>query len=1166
MNQLIKNELYKRDEIVNTFDRNYLLEAGAGAGKTTLIVQRIINHILNNDIDPANLVAITFTKAASTELSERIQKRALEYLLKETDPIVINRLRSVDKIFTGTIHSFCELILSELPFDANLTPGYEIVEDDEEFHKNIWYNFLRDKQDEYKELADLLKDFGIDYLKLNSSVMLALNNPDVRFCGFDFIDYSEAFKEFEDIKDKYKDLKYKDLGKQKSIARLINPLLEEGGDLKDYTNKFYNAFNGKDFIFNIDELYNGLLKKGTEIEEPERFKDLINDLYNLNIKIQKIKYNACTEFVNLVVNYKNKNYKGKLTFNDLLYKASKLIKESDNARNHFKNKYKYFYVDEFQDTDPMQAELVLYLTHDGNYDDIKSWQDLNPSPGSLFVVGDPKQSIYRFRRADISTYNKVKEMVENTGEVVYLDINFRSSDDICKWVQDTFKKSDDSEFGFDEESNSYQAGFKKILSLWDDKTNEVEKQDKQINGVYYYDYPEKEDEYYVAEIIKNLIDNSYITEKVRTDEIDSEGKDYYNKTRKIKESDIMLLTKTNKETGVYLKALKDRGISALLSGEKILGNTREVLNLYLLIDALIDYRDSIKVVSALRNSFYIDLETIDLILEEDEYLTTYIFNKKKQDKIIHPSVKKAFETMNEMISMTRNLSPIAFLEKIIENKIGVFDISKEYDDLELKDACSSLRQTVEILKSKKCISFYELREELKNLKDQEVNNELPLDEFESKNAVRIMNIHKAKGLEAGIIILAGGSKYRSASLSSPCHFVSRNKKGENIGYINYPETNVNSSGPNEEQNRSIEKLFIEAELDRLLYVAATRAKSALIVANAQGEANFLYPLSSQINVDREIKANESKLDNLSVQILSLEKERELSLTKDLRLQKEICSPSYIKLTPSKFKVIKSKEKSNNVFVKKGPKLKTYDRKKDKQETFQGPRGPIYGTIVHRAIEILMKKSSNLKKYEEAQIIYATEQSLNEVIDALEINKINISSIYSIFSPIVDELLAMRLEKGNKEAQSYLKGKMKVFVEASLLQFVNNEGVKELLSKAKEIYTELPFTIALNKENVEVYDAISVFSNVNKGYNSKQKEFLINGTMDLVVKNHDDSWTILDYKTNTISQGNVTKTLKSAYTPQLNGYKILFEEILKEQNARVRDLVIYSTFIDKLIYI
>ena len=121
--ELIAIELKKREEIINTFDMNYLLEAGAGAGKTTIIVQRIINHIITSDINPANLVAITFTKAAATELAERIQLKALDYLKDETNPEIIERLKAVDRIFTGTIHSFCELILREMPFDANITPN-----------------------------------------------------------------------------------------------------------------------------------------------------------------------------------------------------------------------------------------------------------------------------------------------------------------------------------------------------------------------------------------------------------------------------------------------------------------------------------------------------------------------------------------------------------------------------------------------------------------------------------------------------------------------------------------------------------------------------------------------------------------------------------------------------------------------------------------------------------------------------------------------------------------------------------------------------------------------------------------------------------------------------------------------------------------------------------
>lgn len=1156
MNRLIIDEMRKRDEIVKTFYKNYLLEAGAGAGKTTIIVQRIINQILNEDIDPSNIVAITFTKKASMELAERIQKEALKCLLDEKDLDRINRLKSVDKMFTGTIHSFCQLMLSELPFDADLTPGYEIVEDDEEFHTNIWYNFLRDKQKDYKELADILEYFGIDYLKLNSSVLLALNNPDVKFTGYEPVDYKEIFKDFEKIKEEYKDLKYKNLGKQKSIARLVNSILEDDGELKEYTSKFYNAFNGKDFVFDIDVLYNGLIKKGTEIDEPERFKALIYDLYDLNLKIQKIKYNTCTEFVNMVVDYKKKYYKGKLTFNDLLYKASKLIRESVEAREHFKDKYKCFYIDEFQDTDPMQAELLLYLTHSGSYDGIRDWNDFNPLPGSLFVVGDPKQSIYRFRRADITTYNKVKTMIEKTGEVVYLDINFRSSDCICDWVQDTFKKKEDS-FGFEEESSSYQAGFKKILSLWDDKTEEL---DKQLLGVNLYDYPDRNDEYYVANMVKNLIDDYYIAEKVSTNTIDANEKDYYNQLRSVKASDIMILTKTNEETGVYLRALKKMDIQALLSGEKILGSTREVMNLYILVDALTDYKNNVKLVSALRNSFYIDLETIDLFMEEDKNLAAYIFNKKKQEKISHPSIRNAFEAMSEMISMTRDLSPVGFLEKIVEDRAGIFDIHREYGVLELKDANSSIRQTIEIIKSKRIDSFYELKEELKNLMSKKVSNELPLNEYESKNAVRIMNIHKAKGLEADIVILVGGSKRRSASLKSPCHFVCKNEEGENIGYINYPDKNFKTMGPNEKENRDLETDFISAEVDRLLYVAATRAKSVLIVANAEDEANFIYPLSSQIDNYIDIGL-EDEINEDTVEELSYEKQRELALTKDLRIQKEISTPSYIKLVPSKFKLEDREEKQDYILVKRGPKLKHYNVKKYKKDIYKDPRGPLYGTIVHRAIEILMKKGDNLQGFKEEDIKYATSRALNEIVEKVQMNSTTISQIYHPLSPMTNILMDAKLNKGNKEAQTILKKALQDFVEKVLSNFVNNQGVRELLLNVKEVYTEMPFTIAIDKENMEVYEMILGLSSNESG-----KEFLINGTMDLVIKNQDDTWTILDYKTNTIGMGNAIKTLKRLYTPQLKGYKILFEEILKEGNAYVKDLIIYSTYIDELIYL
>ena len=120
--------------------------------------------------------------------------------------------------------------------------------------------------------------------------------------------------------------------------------------------------------------------------------------------------------------------------------------------------------------------------------------------------------------------------------------------------------------------------------------------------------------------------------------------------------------------------------------------------------------------------------------------------------------------MNEIVDLSRGLSPIAFIEKVVESQIGVYDIHRQYERLERRDADSALRQTIEILKSKNCGSIYEIREELKNLIRAKVNYELPVSKEEAENAVRIMNIHKSKGLEANIVILVGAHKKRTILL------------------------------------------------------------------------------------------------------------------------------------------------------------------------------------------------------------------------------------------------------------------------------------------------------------------------------------------------------------------------------------------------------------------
>lgn len=1161
-NYLISEEKEKRKQVIENFDKNYLLEAGAGAGKTTIIVQRVINHIRNSDIDPSNLVAITFTKPAATELAERIQKEALKSLKTEDNPKIKERLKDVDKIFTGTIHSFCDLILREMPFHANLSPGYEIVEDDKEFNENIWYNFLRDKEQDYKEIMETLYKSNINYMDLRENAMLALSNLDIKFTGYDAEDYTyvNPEKEFERIKEVYGDLEYTGVSRGKSIGKLLYPILDEKGNLEDYLRRLHNAFSkGK---FDVEQLLSESHRKNEVISDEKRYKDLIKKLYNIYINISAVPYNACIDFINMAVDYKYENYKNKLTFNELLHRASTLVKTSKEAREHFNSKYKYFYLDESQDTDPMQIELIMHLVDkDSDYNGIKSWQDVEPIPGSLFIVGDPKQSIYRFRRADISIYNQLKELIGKNGEVVYLDINFRSSDKICHWVESTFKQNDGNDFCFPEESTEIQAGFKQILNEWDNSLEEEkENEDFHLQGVYKYDYGE-DDEEYVADIISELIKSYTITEKVR------EGEEYHYRDRKVEPGDIMVLTKSNPETGLYLRALKNKGIPALLGGEKILGDTREVLNLFLLIDAIVDYRDNIKLVSALRNCFYLDLETIDLFMEKERGLSKFMFFPEAIEKIEHLSIRNAFTHMNKIMKSSKELSPLAFIERLVENRVGVYEVNKDYHPLDLRDADSSLRQAIEILKTKECYSIYRLREELKDLTFKKIEYELPLNREEASDALRIMNIHKAKGLEANIVILVDGAKERYVFPDS--HYVKKNHKDENIGYIRF-SGRLGVSGPNETENRIMEKQFKEAEQDRLIYVAATRAKTVLIVANATGDKSFLYPLST--NISKELNISKITKSEDSILELSKDKDEERNLTKELRIKGEIYPSSYISASPSGFKGNAFYEEEKESPSNKSPKVKSAKMVEmtGGVEFDFGPRGKFYGTIVHEALEYLIKATSNLKEINEAIISYSAKFAINEVIDNLEVNKTNIGLFYPGQNIKVEEIIELSIKEGREKATDVIKKRLYTHVRDVLINFTRNEDIKELFYNAGQVFVELPFTIGLDGKNEDVFEKILSLMKNDEAIKIKRhnKTILINGIIDLVVKSKDNIWTILDYKTDRPirQKKDLPNYLRNTYGSQLEGYKMLFEEIVKDEGIKVDNLLLYSTYMDEVISI
>src|SRR5699024_6685133 len=160
-----------------------------------------------------------------------------------------------------------------------------------------------------------------------------------------------------------------------------------------------------------------------------------------------------------------------------------------------------------------------------------------------------------------------------------------------------------------------------------------------------------------------------------------------------------------------------------------------------------------------------------LFMEDNKNLSIFLFDDRELNNIPHPSLRSALKCMKQASDLMRSLGPISFLESLIKNKFGLYNMGKEYSQSEKYDADSALRQTMEIIKSEGCTSIYEVRNTLEKLVDNKVNYELPLDNEFAQNAIRVMNVHKAKGLEAAIVLLVGSDKGRGFGQNS--HYVDK---------------------------------------------------------------------------------------------------------------------------------------------------------------------------------------------------------------------------------------------------------------------------------------------------------------------------------------------------------------------------------------------------------
>jgi ATP-dependent helicase/nuclease subunit A len=470
-----------RERAINARDENVIADAGAGTGKTTLLVARVVGLVAPEDDGPAlalgRVAAITFTRKAAGELRLRIREAFLRELARR-DLTALRRERlaaalgALDTAHVGTIHSFADRLLRLRPVEARLSPAYDIVEDDAALVTEAYEAFLHAVEagtlaDELegrvdRKVADAAQAAFLDALRarlraerrvhdhgedpgLDSLVEALIQTRDVRPVAP--LAKKPDLRKFRDLVDEYVGYAKKSKGDgqgsrwvaatRRRLARVRDeedPVLV----LKELLRSSPYRTLAMRADFPDDPAGWALYKAwlGDDGQKALREGSLREDLLRPFSRWLSRRLVAAAPAV--VAMYERVKARHRAVDQlDLLLELRNLLRRDRAVRAEYQALFDHVLVDEFQDTDPLQAEIVLYLCERGAVAD--DWSGVALVPGKLTIVGDPKQSIYRFRRADIGVYATVRAIVEKGPHVVAkLRANFRCEPALVEWLNARF--------------------------------------------------------------------------------------------------------------------------------------------------------------------------------------------------------------------------------------------------------------------------------------------------------------------------------------------------------------------------------------------------------------------------------------------------------------------------------------------------------------------------------------------------------------------------------------------------------------------------------------------------------------------------------------------------------------------------------------------------------
>jgi ATP-dependent exoDNAse (exonuclease V) beta subunit len=453
--------------IREALDTTLVVEAAAGTGKTTELITRILNVLAEGRADVRAIVAVTFTERAAGELKLRLRQQLEERRRDISDAAgalrIEDAIQHLEEAHVSTIHGFCADLLRERPVEARVDPLFRVLTEAQAerlFEQAFagWFHEQLERPPEGVRRSLRRASRGWRPGEIDEDGPMAR----LRRAAFDLA-------QWRDLRAPWRRPPFDRQGDAARVVALVHALAELS-DRPSYAGdnlyldtapvrRLSRALRAADVMTDLDGLESNLvelardrdfarMRKGTgpgyrqgttRAQVLDARSALVEALSTFQIAADADLAAALQgELLACVDRYEAlKTDEGALDFFDLLVRARDLVRDDGEVRRHFQQRFARLFVDECQDTDPLQAELLMLLASDDP--EVTDWRNVRPVPGKLFIVGDPKQSIYRFRRADVAMYRAVCDQLRARGATrVELRRSFRAVPNLQRAVNAAF--------------------------------------------------------------------------------------------------------------------------------------------------------------------------------------------------------------------------------------------------------------------------------------------------------------------------------------------------------------------------------------------------------------------------------------------------------------------------------------------------------------------------------------------------------------------------------------------------------------------------------------------------------------------------------------------------------------------------------------------------------